>query len=959
MVKKTILAVTLMLTSCQTMGTGDGRPSQAAILMMQIGAVVILAILSLLWLRFLSLKGLLAGKTQQTIDSEEKYRFITENTSDVIWILNLSTNKFSYISPAIYPLRGYTPEEAMQQELSETLTLESLEYLQAKSPSRRQEFIENPDGQKHYIDEVQQPCKNGTIIWVETSTQFQYNAAGEIETIGISRDISDRKQAEEALQDSERLLRQIAENFPNSYLSIIEKDFKIGFSSGQEFSKQNLDPQDFIGLNVADVFGDKSDIVRSYYEKAFSGEEQTFELNFNGQHQYYRAMPLFDEDGSVPRILAVGENITERRQAAQVLEQAQLELERSVGERTQELAVRVKQVEKLNLAMSNLLADLRTNQHSLEVAQKKLQTAHDQLKEERVHEQAALLNLTQGFLGLNSRKGILSFAVQEAALALEAEFSVVALVDKSRKSFRTRAWHGWPAEFQPKLEASLDSNLIMAAVIRENRPLVIGAHEQRGVYEYPKFMDKVGISSMLLAPLSTGDQAIGGLAIHDRKSRSWSQAEIRLLSLIANATSQAIERARLFEAERLQRLESEMLREAGATVVSTLDIDEILERILEFMAISVGFSSAAIFMTEYVDEADLIVPHMSILAAKGFPNIPELKKLKYPIDNPLFEHIFDTRKALILADSSENQHFAGWGYSSKPHGWLGVPLVSDNKVIGIITLEGEDVNRYDEHDSLIAQAFANQTAAAILNARLFSQVKEGRQRLMRLSHRLVEIQEQERRRIARELHDEVGQTLTALTISLESMSHLTIDTDLHEQIQDFQNLTQELITQINQLSIELRPRVLDDLGLEPGLAALTNRLSRQSGIEIDFKHGQMDRRHITPEIEINAYRLVQESLTNIIRHAGIDQASVRLWMDKDMLWVQVQDDGQGFDLQSALKAQHSMGLIGMTERVDLLGGNLTIDTAPGEGTAIKVGFPLDEKILEGRKYAQDENPIGG
>ena len=113
---------------------------------------------------------------------------------------------------------------------------------------------------------------------------------------------------------------------------------------------------------------------------------------------------------------------------------------------------------------------------------------------------------------------------------------------------------------------------------------------------------------MLLAPLSTGDQAIGGLAIHDRKSRSWSQAEIRLLSLIANATSQAIERARLFEAERLQRLESEMLREAGATVVSTLDIDEILERILEFMAISVGFSSAAIFMTEYVDEADLIAP---------------------------------------------------------------------------------------------------------------------------------------------------------------------------------------------------------------------------------------------------------------------------------------------------------------------------------------------------------------
>ena len=127
------------------------------------------------------------------------------------------------------------------------------------------------------------------------------------------------QRAEEALRSSEKLLRTIADNYPNSYISIIEQDFTVGFTSGQEFKKQQLDPKQFAGASLEKVFGDKTARVREYYTKTFRGEEQSFELVIHDQSQFFRTVPLYDEDGSIPRILVVVENITERRQTEKAL----------------------------------------------------------------------------------------------------------------------------------------------------------------------------------------------------------------------------------------------------------------------------------------------------------------------------------------------------------------------------------------------------------------------------------------------------------------------------------------------------------------------------------------------------------------------------------------------------------------------------------------------------------------
>jgi PAS domain S-box-containing protein/putative nucleotidyltransferase with HDIG domain len=181
-------------------------------------------------------------------------------------------------------------------------------------------------------------------IWTLYSKYPFYDATGNaIGTVSFVVDVNDRVRAEQALRASEVLMRTIAENYPNSYVSIIEKDLTIGFTSGQEFKKQNLDPHQFVGLPLEPVFGEHAPFVREKYLETFGGAETQFELFINAQHQLYRTVPLRDSNGDIQQILVVVENITERKRAEEHLLQ-----------RTAQLAA----LHEIDLAISNTF-DLR------------------------------------------------------------------------------------------------------------------------------------------------------------------------------------------------------------------------------------------------------------------------------------------------------------------------------------------------------------------------------------------------------------------------------------------------------------------------------------------------------------------------------------------------------------------------------------------------------------------------
>lgn len=229
--------------------------------------------------------------------------------------------------------------------------------------------------------------------------------------------------------------------------------------------------------------------------------------------------------------------------------------------------------------------------------------------------------------------------------------------------------------------------------------------------------------------------------------------------------------------------------------------------------------------------------------------------------------------------------------------------------------------------------------------------------LQTLSYRLVDIQESERRMIALELHDEIGQLLTGLKLQLDTIAKNGAALTPH-YLTRARELTDELIQKVRNLSLDLRPTMLDDLGLLPALLWHIDRFTALTGVEVDFSQNGVSDRRFAPELESTVYRIVQEALTNVARHSGVQQVSLRATYRENTLTIQVEDRGSGFSLDPALDSNQTRGLRGMQERVALVGGSLTIDSVPGWGTSILVEFPA-KSLPEEEGRENDHNITGG
>ena len=277
----------------------------------------------------------------------------------------------------------------------------------------------------------------------------------------------------------------------------------------------------------------------------------------------------------------------------------------------------------------------------------------------------------------------------------------------------------------------------------------------------------------------------------------------------------------------------------------------------------------------------------------------------------------------------------------------------DSQVTGLDAGADGYIARPIENRELLARVQAmlriKQAEAALRRTHdeLEKRVEERTQELSRanaalraLSQRLVDVQEAERRFVARELHDEIGQLVTGLKLLLET-SFQPEDAAEKQSFQEALQLINDLIERVRRLSVDLRPQMLDDLGLLTALEWHLKRYFKQTGILVQFKHTPLPDR-LPSRLETAIFRIVQEALTNVARHAGVKEATVRLWKDAERVGVQVEDRGAGFapDAPPGEDRQPSTGLSGMKERAELLAGEFTLDSSPGHGTCITVELPL-------------------
>ncbi|MBF6592669.1 MAG: HAMP domain-containing protein, partial [Ktedonobacterales bacterium] len=212
---------------------------------------------------------------------------------------------------------------------------------------------------------------------------------------------------------------------------------------------------------------------------------------------------------------------------------------------------------------------------------------------------------------------------------------------------------------------------------------------------------------------------------------------------------------------------------------------------------------------------------------------------------------------------------------------------------------------------------------------------------------ILHAQEQERKRIARELHDETSQVLTSLLISLALLEESVTTEEARMRIADTRALAHQSLRAVRNLSIDLRPSALDDLGLLPALRWYMKEYQQKCGIEVEFSAQGLKER-VPPEIETAVYRIIQESLTNTAKHAHARQVRVTVAESGGQIQAHVCDDGEGFDAQSMLKRpwqDRGLGLAGMVERASLLNGAISIQSQPGTGTTIEVTIPVAQLRL--------------
>ena len=261
---------------------------------------------------------------------------------------------------------------------------------------------------------------------------------------------------------------------------------------------------------------------------------------------------------------------------------------------------------------------------------------------------------------------------------------------------------------------------------------------------------------------------------------------------------------------------------------------------------------------------------------------------------------------------------------------LYVPLVFRDHAIGVVTARdkrGPDP-RFSHDDLRLAEVFAQRASVAV---DLSHRVAQDALR------RVVSAQEAERRRLARELHDETGQALTSILLGLRAVEEAEGELELRAAIAEVRELVRSTLRDVRRLAVELRPTALDDFGLVPALERLTDSFSEQTGISVDFQ-ASLPSGRLPSEIETALYRIVQESLTNIVKHARAGSVSVVLTRKEDAVSVVVEDDGVGFE--PGRPRDGGLGLLGMQERVALLGGRLAIESRPGAGTTFVAEVPL-------------------
>ncbi len=542
------------------------------------------------------------------------------------------------------------------------------------------------------------------------------------------------------------------------------------------------------------------------------------------------------------------------------------------------------------------------------------------VSEERLRALFAAGLLVSSELSLDA---LLHRLVQTAAELTGARYAALGVIHPSGFELEQFLTHGIDADTRAEIGALPRGRGILGVLIRDATPLRLHdlGEDPRSVGFPPGHPP---MRTFLGVPVMLRGAAYGNLYLTEKEGgEDFTPEDEELVTLLAGQAAVAIENARLYEASTRWSRQLQSLQEVGNALLTETDLERLLDLIVRRLQELLGARIVALTLPSGEDDL-----RFAAAAGEGADELlGETLSRSASKSGKVFARGRSERIDSVVDDPEVHQEVTR-RLSARTGMW--VPLIGRDKVIGVLEIhdkEGHDA-RFTDDDLRLAETFAARAAVAVeLSQRVASDALR----------RVVTAQELERRRLARELHDETGQALTSILLGLKPVEEALAGQPAGASLAELRELVVSALQDVRRLAVELRPAVLDDFGLVPALERLTESFAEQSGIRVDF-HSALGEARLPSELETALYRVVQEALTNIVKHADAKSISVSVARRVTGVAAVIEDDGAGFNPRAV--REDGIGIVGMRERLALLGGRLEIESRKGAGATVVAEVPL-------------------
>ena len=499
-----------------------------------------------------------------------------------------------------------------------------------------------------------------------------------------------------------------------------------------------------------------------------------------------------------------------------------------------------------------------------------------------------------------------------------ARYAALGVIDESGTALESFTTHGVGPEVHAAIGTEPRGRGILGVLIHDAKPLRLhDLHADPRSVGFPPGHPEM--RTFLGVPITLRDVSYGNLYLTEKEGGAdFTEEDEAVLTLLAAQAAVAIENARLYESVTRWSRQLESVNELMTAIAGEVELSRVLELVVT--RLRELLDARVVAVVRDAGGGELRITAASDPGLVGV-RLPTASKSGRVLEGGVSEHVDR------LADDAGAAAEVAAGLDGEAA--IFAPLVAGGRVLGlVVAVDGAgDARPFDDGDLVLAESFARRAAVAVeLSERVARDAFRG----------IVRAQEQERRWLARELHDETGGALTSILLGLRAAEDAPDPQSQREAVAELRELVVTTLQDVRRLAVQLRPRALDDFGLGPALERLAEGFQEGSGLELQIE-SRLGEARLSEEVETAVYRIVQEALTNVLKHAEADHVSIILTRKNGRVFVVIEDDGRGFDPTDV--GVDLLGIAGMRERVGLLDGTLVVESAPGRGTTLVVSVP--------------------